>query len=80
MATRMARYPAATGLGIARIAPSALGKHARMRKTMPAAIPTVRVPTPVSSVIDTLVEYVVFGIVPAHPDSRLPTPSAATAP
>ena len=47
---------------------------------MPIHIPTRREATPVSSVTEMLLEYVVFGTVPAMPESRLPSPSAATAP
>ena len=80
IARRTLTYAPATGFGIARMTETSLGLKARATKIAPAAIPTERAPTPVSSVTEMLVEYVVFGTVPTQPDRRLPTPSAVTAP
>ena len=70
----------ATGAGMARSRASALGRNARPSITAPAAIPTRRAPTPVSSTAGILTALVWVGMVPAMPASRLATPSAATAP
>ena len=49
-------------------------------KTAPVAMPTLRAPTPVSSVTDAPTVVAAFGVVPARPESRLPSPSTVTAP
>ena len=69
-----------TGPGIARITASALGTNASTISTAPSASPMRRELIPVISTIDAPVGRKPSGIVPARPDSRLPTPSAATAP
>ena len=69
-----------TGLGIARIMASALGRNASAISTPPAAIPTLRAATPVSSIVGALTAMVWVGTIAARPDSSLPIPSAATAP
>ena len=47
----------------------------------PAAIPTPRAPTPVSSTAGTLMAATVWvGMIPAKPESSLHKPSAATPP
>ena len=69
-----------TGLGIARIMASTLGRNASATRTPPAASPTRRAATPVSSTVGTLTPMVCVGMMPVRPDSSLPMPSAATAP
>ena len=71
---------ATTGPGIARITASALGRNASAMTTAPKATPMRRELIPVSSTIDVPIGRNPSGIVPARPDSRLPAPSAATAP
>ena len=56
MASRTVMYAAAMGFGIARTMASALGQKARNTKIAPAAMPTLRAPTPVNSVTAMLVE------------------------
>ena len=51
-----------------------------MMNVAPAAIPTLRAPTPVSSVMETLTVVAEPGMVPASPESRLPSPSTVIAP
>ena len=70
---------ATTAPGMARMRASALGTKARTRKTSPAATPTRRAATPVTSMAATAFTLSVFGIVPARPASRFPAPFAATA-
>ena len=69
-----------TGLGMARIKARAFGRKASATSTPPAAIPTRRAATPVSSVMGTLTPMVWVGTIAATPESSLPMPSAATAP
>ena len=65
---------------MASTAASTLGRNAMAMNDAPMATPTRRAATPVSSTSEMLLEYVVLGTVPSRPDSRLPVPSAATAP
>ena len=58
----------------------ALGKNARTAKMIPMTTPTRREAMPVTSVSETLDEYVVFGNVPSRPERRLPRPSELSAP
>ena len=48
--------------------------------TPPAAIPTRRAATPVSSMVGALTAMVCVGTIAVRPDSSLPMPSAVTAP
>ena len=67
-------------MGMASGSAVSLGMNASSARTMPMYTPTFREATPVISARGMLEEYVVLGTVPATPESRLPTPSAATAP
>ena len=58
----------------------AFGRNATTTKMSPIATPTERAATPVSSTTEMPEAYVVLGSVPARPDSRLPRPSADSAP
>ena len=80
MASRMTRYPAKTGSGMASTAAKGFGRNAKATKAAPATTPTARAATPVSWVRGTLVVVALPGTVPASPASTLPTPSTAMAP
>ncbi len=56
------------------------GRKAAKTNIPPMNIPTRREATPVSSVTEIELEYVVFGTIAKHPESKLPKPSAPTAP
>ena len=71
---------ATTASGTARITATSLGTQASRISASPAAMPTLRVATPVVSIAATGVGCRVFGIAPARPARTFPTPSAATAP
>ena len=77
---RTVMYAAATGAGIAINKAVNFGRNATDRKMTPITTPTRRAPMPMTSAREMLVEYVVLGSVPVMPDSRLPTPSALSAP
>ena len=59
---------------------TSFGRKAGTTETMPTQMPTARAVTRVRSATATLCTQVVLGSVPIRPDSRLPTPSAASAP
>ena len=59
---------------------SALGRNASPIINAPAAMPTLRAATPVSSIVGTLTVVVCVGMIPPTPHSILLIPSAATAP
>ena len=79
-ANRTNRKAAYTGPGTARTTPSALGRNASTVINAPAATPTPRAATPVSSIVGTLTVVVWVGMIPAAPHNSLLIPSAATAP